>query len=53
MIKVHYLRPIKNVTMRIPREIRLTIYVDDLQMDQEGTAKDILKQFPVAAAAVL
>jgi hypothetical protein len=52
LIKVSYLRPLEAATAKIPW-IRIKIFVDDLQLDQEDTEEDILKYFPASAALVL
>jgi hypothetical protein len=52
LIKVSYLRPLEVATEKIPR-IRIKIFVDDLQLDQEDTEEDIVKFFPASAALVL
>ncbi len=51
LIKVHYLRPLENAALATPRE-RLKVFVDDVQLDQEGSEADVVKHFPRAAATV-
>ena len=50
--KVHHLRPMEKVALTIPR-VRLKVFVDDLQLDQEDSETDLMRYFPKAAAAVL
>ena len=52
LIKVHYLRPFERTAWTIPR-VRLRVFVDDLQLDHEGSETVILRHSPKAAAAVL
>jgi ribonuclease HI len=51
LIKVNYLRPFTEANLRIPR-LRLSIFVDDVELSQEGTEQDIIKEFPVAARII-
>jgi hypothetical protein len=52
LIKVNYLRPLDRATVSISH-VRLKIYVDDLQLDQEGSKENIIKHLPVAAATTV
>jgi len=51
LIKVHYLRPFGNVMKKIPG-LRLKVFVDDVQLDQEDDESIILECFPRAARLV-
>ncbi len=48
----HYLRPFEKTALTTPR-VRLKVFVDDLQLDQEDSESDRLRHFPKAAVAVL
>ena len=43
---------LRKTALTIPR-VRLKVFADDLQLDQEDCETDILRHFPKAAAAVL
>ena len=48
---MHCPRPFEKTALSKPR-VRLKVFVDDLQLDQEDSETDILRNFPKAAAAV-